>query len=159
MTPKIPSVPSGRRIRSSRTTIQGFSYTWRVLSCSTRATLACRVRRALGSGRAGGTDSVSAVRLVIARCSVDYVGRLTAHLPMAPRLLLVKSDGSVSVHADDRAYKQLKWMSPPCSTRETYTDDASGGAGQWTVTNKAGEQLLITIEEILHDSRHDLGVD
>jgi RecB family endonuclease NucS len=91
------------------------------------------------------------VRLVIARCSVDYVGRLTAHLPMAPRLLLVKADGSVSVHADDRAYKPLNWMSPPCSVREE--------PGRWTVTNRAGEQLLITIEEMLHDSRHELGVD
>jgi RecB family endonuclease NucS len=91
------------------------------------------------------------VRLVIARCSVDYVGRLTAHLPMAARLLLVKADGSVSVHADDRAYKPLNWMSPPCTIREEET--------RWTVTNKAGEQLLITIEEVLHDSRHDLGID
>jgi endonuclease len=91
------------------------------------------------------------VRLVIARCSVDYVGRLTAHLPMAPRLLLVKADGSVSVHADDRAYKPLNWMSPPCTLREE--------EGGWTVTNRAGEQLLITIEEVLHDSRHELGVD
>jgi hypothetical protein len=99
------------------------------------------------------------VRLVIARCSVDYVGRLTAHLPMATRLLLVKADGSVSVHADDRAYKPLNWMSPPCGTREEYVEGATGGAGKWTVTNKAGEQLLITIEEILHDSRHELGVD
>jgi RecB family endonuclease NucS len=90
---------------------------------------------------------------------VDYVGRLTAHLPMAPRLLLVKADGSVSIHADDRAYKPLNWMSPPCSVRETYADDTAGGGGRWTVTNKAGEQLLITIEEVLHDSRHDLGVD
>jgi RecB family endonuclease NucS len=91
------------------------------------------------------------VRLVIARCSVDYVGRLTAHLPMAPRLLLVKADGSVSVHADGGAYKPLNWMSPPCSVREE--------EGRWTVTNRAGEQLLITIDELLHDSRHELGVD
>ena len=91
------------------------------------------------------------MRLVIARCSVDYVGRLTAHLPMAARLLLVKADGSVSVHADDRAYKPLNWMSPPCSLREEH--------GRWTVTNRAGEQLVITIEEMLHDSRHELGVD
>jgi endonuclease len=91
------------------------------------------------------------VRLVIARCSVDYVGRLTAHLPMAARLLLVKADGSVSVHADDGAYKPLNWMSPPCSLREQ--------EGRWTVTNRAGEQLIITIEDILHDSRHELGVD
>lgn len=70
---------------------------------------------------------------------------------MAPRLLLVKSDGSVSVHADDRAYKPLNWMSPPC--RLTITDD------RWEVENKTGEQLIITIEEILHDSSHQLGAD
>ncbi len=91
------------------------------------------------------------VRLVIARCQVDYVGRLTAHLPMAPRLLLVKADGSVSVHADDRAYKPLNWMSPPCWLEEE--------PGVWTVRNKADESLVITIEEVLHDSSHELGVD
>ena len=91
------------------------------------------------------------MRLVIARCSVDYAGRLTAHLPSAPRLILVKADGSVSVHADDRAYKPLNWMSPPCTLVEA--------ADRWTVTNKAGEQLVITIEELLHDSSHELGVD
>ncbi|HSN11768.1 MAG TPA: endonuclease, partial [Propionibacteriaceae bacterium] len=55
------------------------------------------------------------MRLVIARCQVDYAGKLTAHLPMAPRLLVVKADGSVSVHADDKAYKPLNWMSAPCT--------------------------------------------
>ncbi|MFD8076048.1 endonuclease NucS [Streptomyces sp. NPDC059718] len=92
------------------------------------------------------------MRLVIARCSVDYAGRLSAHLPSATRLLLVKADGSVSVHADDRAYKPLNWMSPPCTLKE-------GEDGVWTVTNKAGEQLIITIEDVLHDSTHELGVD
>jgi hypothetical protein len=91
------------------------------------------------------------VRLVIARCQVDYLGRLTAHLPMAPRLLLVKADGSVSIHADDRAYKPLNWMSPPCTLTEE--------PGRWTVTNKAGEQLIVELDEVLHDSRHELGVD
>lgn len=91
------------------------------------------------------------VRLVIARCQVDYVGRLTAHLPMAQRLLLVKADGSVSVHSDDRAYKPLNWMSPPCWLIED--------PGVWTVQNKAGEKLVITIEEVLHDSKHELGVE
>jgi endonuclease len=91
------------------------------------------------------------VRLVIARCQVDYVGRLTAHLPMAQRLLLIKADGSVSVHSDDRAYKPLNWMSPPC----WLTEDE----GVWTVQNKAGEKLLITLDEILHDSKHELGVE
>jgi endonuclease len=88
---------------------------------------------------------------VIARCQVDYAGRLTAHLPMATRLLLVKADGSLSVHSDDRAYKPLNWMSPPCWLSE---DD-----GTWTVANKAGEKLVITLEEILHDSAHELGAE
>jgi RecB family endonuclease NucS len=88
---------------------------------------------------------------VIARCQVDYAGRLTAHLPMATRLLLVKADGSVSVHSDDRAYKPLNWMSPPCWLTE---DD-----GTWTVANKAGEKLVITLEEVLHDSAHELGAE
>jgi hypothetical protein len=98
------------------------------------------------------------VRLVIARCTVDYAGRLTAHLPSALRLLLVKADGSVSVHADDRAYKPLNWMSPPCWLTEEpgATDDAPG---VWTVRNKADETLTITLEEIQHDSQHELGVD
>lgn len=95
--------------------------------------------------------SVHTVRLVIARCQVDYVGRLTAHLPMALRLLLVKADGSVSVHADGGAYKPLNWMSPPCTVAEQ--------PGRWTVTNRAGEQLIIEIDEVVHDSRHELGVD
>jgi RecB family endonuclease NucS len=91
------------------------------------------------------------VRLVIARCTVDYAGRLTAHLPSAVRLLMVKADGSVSIHADDRAYKPLNWMSPPCTLTE---EDAL-----WRVENKAGEQLVISIDEVLHDSSHHLGID
>jgi RecB family endonuclease NucS len=94
---------------------------------------------------------VADVRLVIAKCSVDYMGRLTAHLPSAQRLILVKADGSVSIHADDRAYKPLNWMSPPCTLQEA--------PGVWTVTNKVGEQLVLTIEEVLHDSSHELGID
>lgn len=88
---------------------------------------------------------------MIAHCQVDYAGRLTAHLPMATRLLLVKADGSVSIHSDDRAYKPLNWMSPPCwLTEEPDT---------WTVRNKSGEQLVISIERILHDSKHELGAE
>ena len=80
------------------------------------------------------------MRLVIAKCSVDYVGRLSAHLPPAVRLLMVKADGSVSIHADARAYKPLNWMSPPCWLVEE--------PGTWTVQNKAGEKLVITIEVV-----------
>jgi endonuclease len=91
------------------------------------------------------------VRLVVARCSVDYVGRLTAHLPAATRLLLVKADGSVLVHSDGGSYKPLNWMSPPCWLTEE--------PGRWVVRNRADEELVVTIDEVLHDSRHDLGVD
>lgn len=91
------------------------------------------------------------MRLVIATCEVNYAGRLSAHLPLAKRLLLVKSDGSVSIHADDRAYKPLNWMSPPCTLIE---EDST-----WTVVNKAGEKLIITLHEVHHDSSHELGQD
>ncbi|MGO9779428.1 MAG: endonuclease NucS [Streptosporangiaceae bacterium] len=91
------------------------------------------------------------MRLVIARCSVDYVGRLTAHLPSALRLLIVKADGSVLVHSDGGSYKPLNWMSPPCRLAEE--------PGRWTVTNRGGETLAIAIEEILSDASVDLGVD
>jgi RecB family endonuclease NucS len=91
------------------------------------------------------------VRLVIARCSVDYVGRLTAHLPSALRLLIVKADGSVLVHSDGGSYKPLNWMSPPCKLAEQ--------PGKWTVTNKAGETLAITLEEVVSDTSAELGVD
>ncbi|MBA0048612.1 endonuclease NucS [Mycobacterium sp. NPDC050853] len=97
------------------------------------------------------------MRLVVAQCTVDYVGRLTAHLPSAKRLLLIKADGSVSVHADDRAYKPLNWMSPPCWLTETAAEPEDSTV--WVVENKAGEQLRITLENIEHDSAHELGVD
>ena len=91
------------------------------------------------------------MRLVIARCSVDYVGRLEAHLPMADRLLMVKADGSVSIHADDRAYKPLNWMTPPCTLEEQVR--------MWIVENKKGEQLRITLEAVHSDYYYDLGED
>lgn len=102
------------------------------------------------------------MRLVIARCSVDYVGRLDAHLPMADRLLLLKADGSVSVHADDRAYKPLNWMTPPCTLEESEIKDIDGdptGEYLWLVENKKGDQLRITIEEIHQDIEAEFGED
>ncbi len=95
------------------------------------------------------------MRLVVATCQVDYVGRLSAHLPLARRLLLVKADGSVSVHADDRAYKPLNWMSPPCTLVEVEDPDHV----LWEVTNKAGEKLVIRIAQIEHDWSGLLGQD
>jgi RecB family endonuclease NucS len=103
------------------------------------------------------------VRLVIARCSVDYTGRLTAHLPLATRLLVHKGDGSLLVHSDGGSYKPLNWMSPPCRLDVEAPDetDAEDGVIQWwRVTHaKTGDALLVRIHEILHDSAHDLGVD
>ncbi|WP_026415886.1 endonuclease NucS [Actinomadura oligospora] len=99
------------------------------------------------------------MRLVIARCSVDYAGKLTAHLPSAVRLIMVKADGSVSIHADDRAYKPLNWMNPPCSLREEPFEE-NGAVSRWTVTHtKSGERLILTIEEVLLDHGHELGPD
>lgn len=91
------------------------------------------------------------MRLVIARCSVDYSGRLSAHLPPATRLLMVKADGCVAVHADGGAYKPLNWMNAP-----NHLDEREG---QWVVTNTKGETLTITIEDVIADVTHDLGDD
>ncbi|MFZ8911138.1 MAG: endonuclease NucS [Candidatus Nanopelagicales bacterium] len=95
------------------------------------------------------------MRLVVARCSVDYAGRLDAHLPEAVRVLMVKADGSVLVHADGGSYKPLNWMSPPCAL--TIEDGEEHQV--WVVTNKAGETLTIRVFDIHHDSQHELGVD
>ena len=97
------------------------------------------------------------MRLVVARCQVDYAGRLTAHLPLATRVIMVKADGSVLVHADGGSYKPLNWMSPPCTLRENVADD---GVPEWTVAaTKSDDTLRIRLEEVLHDSSHELGVD
>jgi RecB family endonuclease NucS len=96
------------------------------------------------------------VRLVVARCTVDYDGRLTAHLPLATRLVMVKADGCVAVHADGGAYKPLNWMNAP-NTRTEGVDDE--GRLVWTVRSPKGETLTITLHEVLSDTTHDLGVD
>ena len=105
----------------------------------------------------------ASVRLVIARCQVDYLGRLTAHLPEAVRLLLVKADGSVLVHSDGGSYKPLNWMSPPCTVRVGAPSEEQLAAGVeqvWTVQQtKTDDRLVIAIHEVLHDSSHELGVD
>ena len=91
------------------------------------------------------------MRLVIARCSVDYSGRLDAHLPEATRLIMVKADGCVAIHADGGAYKPLNWMNAP----NTLTIDDS----TWTVANPKGETLTITLHEVLSDVDAELGED
>jgi len=103
------------------------------------------------------------VRLVIARCSVDYAGRLSAHLPLATRLLVVKADGSVLVHSDSLSYKPLNWMSPPCtiSVASPEPEQAAAGVTQlWRVSQaKTADLLVISIHDIIHDTSHDLVVD
>lgn len=103
------------------------------------------------------------MRLVIARCSVEYAGRLNAHLPLATRLILLKADGSVLIHSDALSYKPLNWMSPPCSVAVEAPSAEAAEAGvseQWSVTHaKTGDTLRISVFEVLHDSAHDLGVD
>ena len=103
------------------------------------------------------------MRLVIATCSVDYDGRLTAHLPLATRLLLVKADGSVLVHSDGGSYKPLNWMSPPCAMAEVEPDEAEAAEGViavWVVQHaKSEDRLRVKIHEVHHDSAHELGVD
>ncbi|SEB51134.1 hypothetical protein SAMN04489806_0921 [Paramicrobacterium humi] len=103
------------------------------------------------------------MRLVIAKCSVDYAGRLTSHLPLATRLLMIKSDGSLLVHSDGGSYKPLNWMSPPCTLSVADPDDEQrefGVAQLWKVTHsKTSDQLVVSIHEVLHDSAHELGID
>ena len=99
------------------------------------------------------------MRLVVARCTVDYDGRLTAHLPEAVRLLMVKADGCVAIHADGGAYKPLNWMNSPNTL--TVDDDPKADDDRviWTVRNPGGETLIITLHEVLSDETHEMGLD
>ena len=91
------------------------------------------------------------MRLVVATCSVAYSGRLSAHLPLATRVLMLKGDGSVLVHADSGSYKPLNWMNAP--------NTLTVSEGEWVVANSKGETLTITLHEVLMDSEHRLGED
>ena len=109
------------------------------------------------------------MRIVIAECSVDYEGRLRAHLPRATRLLMVKNDGSVLIHSDGGSYKPLNWMSPPCSllvadredVPQSIREDLESDVQQlWTVqAAKSDDRLMIRIYKIEHEHAVDLGVD
>ena len=134
----------------------------------TRARGACTATARHLQGLPGRTGArrnpyATGVRLVIARCEVDYSGRLDAHLPLAPRLLLVKADGSVLVHSDGGSYKPLNWMSPPCTLSVGEPNDEQAAAGVeavWTVTQpKTDDRLIIRIFELMAEHSHDLGVD
>ncbi len=86
---------------------------------------------------------------------MDYVGRLSAHLPPAVRLIMVKADGCVAVHADGGAYKPLNWMNAP----NVLTEEVSDEEARWVVTNKKGERLVIRLHEVLSDVTHEMGHD
>ena len=91
------------------------------------------------------------MRLVVARCSVQYSGRLDATLPEAVRLIMVKADGCVAIHSDGGAYKPLNWMTAPNTVVEL--------EGQWIVTNPKGETLTINLHEVFTDKAHEFGED
>nr|WP_306427682.1 MULTISPECIES: endonuclease NucS [unclassified Brevibacterium] len=101
--------------------------------------------------------------MVVAKCSVDYSGRLAAHLPAADRVLMLKADGSVLVHSDGGSYKPLNWMSPPATVRVSEPDAEQAAAGAqeiWQVEHKkTGDRLVITIFAVHTDTSYDLGVD
>ena len=103
------------------------------------------------------------MRLVVARCAARYTGRLSASLPPATRLLVVKADGSVLIHADGGSYKPLNWMSPPCTLTTSEPDEEAAGRGVrevWRVQHaKSDDRLEIELHEVLHDTAHELGVD
>jgi RecB family endonuclease NucS len=91
------------------------------------------------------------VRLILARCSVEYAGRLGARLPAALRLVVLKADGSIAIHADARAYKPLNWMSPPCTIVEI--------GGTITAANPVGERLVVELHDVVFDRSFELGID
>lgn len=97
------------------------------------------------------------MRLLVAQCTVDYDGRLTAHLPRATRLIMAKADGSILIHADGGAYKPLNWMVSPNTLKEEAGDE--GDEAKWVVTNPKGETLTIQLHEILSDQSFELGED
>ena len=113
------------------------------------------------------------MRIVIADCSVDYSGRLDAHLERATRVLMLKADGSVLIHSDGGSYKPLNWMSPPCVMRvrtpeESVRQDSDRLARDsddsvteiWEVQHqKSDDRLEITIYEIFASIERDLGIE
>lgn len=103
------------------------------------------------------------MRLVVAQCSAHYTGRLSAHLPLATRLIMVKADGSVLLHSDGGSYKPLNWMSPPCGLAVKEPDELAAERGVtqvWVVQHaKSDGRLEIELFEVFHDSEHNLGID
>lgn len=103
------------------------------------------------------------MRVLVATCSVDYAGRLNAHLPLATRLIIAKNDGSVLIHSDGGSYKPLNWMAPPCDLTviSPDADQADLGVSEvWRVTHqKTADLLVVSIHTIHSELSHDLGDD
>ena len=101
------------------------------------------------------------MRIVIASCTVDYSGRLSAHLDPAKRVIMLKGDGSVLIHSEGGSYKPLNWMTAPCTVSMGEPGDDEEGVEQvWTVqADKTDDKLIIRIHEIIADVTEDLGVD
>jgi hypothetical protein len=103
------------------------------------------------------------MRLVVAECAARYTGRLSAQLPRATRLLVVKADGSVLLHSDGGSYKPLNWMSPPCRLSVSDPDEIQREDGVqqvWTVQHaKSDDRLVIELFDVVHDTSHELGTD
>lgn len=103
------------------------------------------------------------MRIVVAKCAVDYAGKLSAHLPPAVRVLLLKADGSVLIHADGGSYKPLNWMNPPVSLSVSEPDAQQQEAGiieVWQVSHqKSNDRLFISLYEIISDNTFELGQD
>ncbi|WP_394280194.1 endonuclease NucS [Microbacterium sp.] len=100
------------------------------------------------------------MRLIVARCSVDYTGRLNTHLPLATRLIMIKADGTVAFHRDMQ-HAPLNWMSPPCTLTVVEPEENDVDVVEmWRVTHaKTGDALTVRLYEVLHDSSHELGTD
>lgn len=93
------------------------------------------------------------MRLIVARCSIDYTGRLTTHLPEAVRLLMVKADGGVSVwHDGGSSVKPQNWMTPP-----TVVEEADDRIVVRKLAGATEDRLEIQIAEVLSDVTHDMG--
>lgn len=103
------------------------------------------------------------MRIVIATCTATYTGRLSAYLPLARRLIVLKADGSVLLHSDGGSYKPLNWMSPPCTLVEMEPSQEqcdTGVTAVWRIkATKTDDQLFIALHEISSDSSYDLGLD
>jgi endonuclease len=99
------------------------------------------------------------MRLIVARCSAIYTGRLDTVLPEALRLIMVKEDGSILIHADSGGYKPLNWMTPPTVIEETTADgDAQATVIVRKYAGKTEDRLTITLHEVLSDTTHDMGL-